>query len=208
MTAIRVTLFDLPAPYNTFNGETMWVGPPREICENSGQNELVPIAECGPAIGRDPSQPGPTLFVARLRCEPFFMDWTTIPKPVNVTSEFIVPRGSYSIQAIHAACSIANEPSFSFPMSMTNSIWGDVVGLTCLTVDRCSLPDGNIGITGDVAIVLEMYKNSQFAPGKARADVEPSRLDFKINFLDVLRVLEAFQGMRYPFVPSTTNPCP
>lgn len=83
MTAIRVTFFDLPAPYNIFNGETMWVGPPREICENSGQSELVPIAECGPAIGRDPSQPGPTLFVARLRCEPFFMDWTTIPKPVR-----------------------------------------------------------------------------------------------------------------------------
>lgn len=205
LTALRVTLSNLPSPFSTLNGKSMWVGQPTEICENSGQDASVPIEECGPAPG---GPGGLTLLVARLQCDPLFIDWSSMTLPINIASEFIVPGGTYSIQAVDQLCPLADESSFSSPLVITNPIWGDVIGEPCSLGGICPPPDGSVDVVTDVTAVLEMFKNSGFAPGKARSDLEPSVIDLQINISDVTFVLNAFSGSSYPFAPSTTNPCP
>lgn len=207
-TAIRIIYVDLLPPFDVLNGQSMWVGPPKEICENSGQNANTPLDECGPALGSDSVKPGPTLFTARLQCEPLFLDWSTVTQTIHVYGEMIIPESTYIIQAIDKVCSLSDPTNFSFPLSYLNSIWGDVIGPDCLSRETCTPPDGTVSIVSDVSTVLEMFKNSSFAPGKARADMEPSLIDLKINFTDVTQVLDAFTSKPYPFSPPSSTPCP
>lgn len=155
-----------------------------------------------------PEAQGPTLFIAPLQCDPFFMDWSPILKPINITSEFIVLSGNYSIRAVDEVCLLTEESSFSELMVIANSRWGDLIGEPCTSDGICPPPDGSVDIVIDVTSVLDMFKSSRFAPRKARSDVEPSILDFKINFTDVKVVLDAFRGEPSPCVLSTTSPCP
>ena len=201
--AVRVTFTNLPPPFDSLNNQTMWVGQPQEICENSGQDASVPMKECGPS----PESPGdPTLFVARLQCDPYFMDWSSITQSINITSEFVIPGGTYSIQAVDQSCSLDDESSFSSPLVITNSIWGDLLK-DCTTLP-CGPPDGSVDIVTDVTGCLDKFRNLATGPSKARTDLEPSILDLTINISDVTFVLDAFGGSPYPFAPSTTNPCP
>lgn len=76
-TALRVTFSDLPAPYNAFNGATLFVGEPHQVCENSGHNSVVPVSDCGQAPGLDQKW----FWAAPLVCEAgnaAFIDWTTL----------------------------------------------------------------------------------------------------------------------------------
>ena len=45
-TALRVTFNDLPSPFTSHEGESMWVGDPKVFCENAGQIE-PPAGGCG-----------------------------------------------------------------------------------------------------------------------------------------------------------------
>ena len=45
------------------------------------------------------------------------------------------------------------------------------------------------------------------APAKVRVDLDPETPDFLINFTDIVRILDAFRGLPYPFTPSNTKPC-
>lgn len=208
ITAIRVNLVDLPIPFVTLNGQYLWVGEPIEICENSGQNAETPLEECALIFGDLPDQPGSTLIIAPLQCQPHFMDWSTLNRQINVFSEFIIPSGTYAIQAVESSCPLTEELSFSDSLVITNSGFGDLVGLECTSATSCSPPDNSVDVPTDVTAVLEMFQNSRFAPGKVRTEIEPARIDFKINFTDITLVLDAFRNVPYPFEPSTTNPCP
>lgn len=182
--AIRVTLKDLPPPYDVFNAMTMWVGAPREVSEKSGNV--------------DPSSaPGwPTFTAATLQCEPYFRDWSAFAT-VHVYHEGIVPGGTYALQMIDALCGPDVAEAFSTGLELRTSAWGDV--LKDCTTRPCGPPDGSVDVATDVLAVLEKFVN-RGGPIKARADIEPACVDLTINITDVMWILEAFRGLPYPFV--------
>lgn len=197
-TALRVTFVALPAPFDFLNGSTMWVGPPRQICENSGQ-DAPPSGGCA-ALPGYPS----TMLTAALQCTPFYTDWSTFDV-VHVTHAAVVPSGAYLVQAIHEVCPTADDGSYSPPLAFDTSIWGDVV-LDCQTYP-CGPPDGSVDVTSDVVAILDKFKNLPTAPTKARVDLSPSAVDFVIDISDVIWALDGFRGAGYPFtIPG--DPCP
>ncbi|UCC29866.1 MAG: S8 family serine peptidase, partial [Phycisphaerales bacterium] len=80
-TALRVTLLDLPAPFDIHNGTKMWVGEPiTKVSENAGKIDPADA----PGYG--------TFWSARLSCDPpiYRDDWST-KSPLHVYSDAIVP---------------------------------------------------------------------------------------------------------------------
>lgn len=190
-TALRVTPASLLFPYNSLAGEHLWVGPPFEITENSGRD-------------RPEEAPGyPTAWIATLQCEPHYTDWS-VYGTVHVTSNWILPSGTYDVQAVDVACRANLEVTFSSPLTLATSRWGDLVG-NCETAP-CSPPDGGIAITTDVTAVLNKFKNIEGAPIKARSDLDPATPDQRINISDVTFCLGAFRGEVYEM--AAPEPCP
>ncbi|UCC30163.1 MAG: right-handed parallel beta-helix repeat-containing protein [Phycisphaerales bacterium] len=198
-TAIRVTLVNLPVPFHVFNGQTMWVGPPQEICENAGQGSGVLPEDCGIAPGLESA----TFMTATLQHEPYYTYWGTFGT-IHVYHELLVPDGNYVVQAIDEACNVGIEGVYSLTLEVDTSIWGDLVR-NCTTTP-CGPPDGVVGIATDVTAVLDKFKNLPGAPSKARCDLEPSSPDLLINITDVSRALDAFRGFGYPFEPDPAPP--
>ena len=196
--ALRLTMVRLPELFGAFRSQTMWVGPPSEYCENAGQ-VTPPPSGCGPAPGLDSL----TFVAATLQCEPYYTDWSTYGA-VHIRDEAVIPDGTYHLQAIHEACNTAVEQDYSAPLAIDTSIWGDVVR-NCI-VTPCSPPDGTVGVTTDVTAILDKFKNLPGAITKARADLEPTLPDLKINIADVTYCLDAFRGFSYPF--PGPSPCP
>ena len=190
--AIRVVVASLSAPYDVLNGQTMWVGEPRQISENAGHVD--------PA-----GAPGfPVFWTATLQCDPYYTDWSTYGT-VQVYDEIIIPDGLYLVQAIDTACDTAVEVNYSLPWWFGTSTWGDIVR-NCATTP-CTPPDGVVGIATDVTAALDKFKNLPGAPIKARCDIEPAIPDQIITMPDVTAALDAFRGFGYSFeVPE--EPCP
>lgn len=186
--AIRVTFIDLPPPFGTLNGSTMWVQPPREICENSGQT-----TECL-GVGGDPED---TFLAATLGCDPVYIDWSVMGV-FHVFHPAIVPEGIYQVQVVDIVCNVAFPNSYSEILRLNTSVWGDVVS-DCTTFP-CGLPDGSVDVVTDVTSILDKFKNLPTAPSKVRMDIEPARIDFLINITDVTRALDAFSSLSYPFL--------
>ncbi len=192
-SAIRVTLVDLPAPFDLANNTSMWLDVPETMTEVPGQTD--------PATA-----PGAATFQrSTLQCAPGYADWGSLGT-VHVTGEFVVPGGRYLVQEVDAFCSSgAAESSFSSPLNVTTAtVWGDVVS-TCET-DPCGPPDGTVGVPTDVVSILDKFVSSPGAPSKVRVDLQPATPDGIIDIQDVSRALDAFRGAGYPFVPSSP-PC-
>ncbi len=190
LQAIRVTATSLPPPFDDLNGLSMWVDRPETFSENSGF--------VGPLPGF------PTLTAATLACDPFFADWGALGT-IHVFDETIVPGATYRLQVVDSACDLSADNSFSSPVFMATSQWGDVTA-GCAT-PPCSPPDGRVDVTTDVTAILAKFRNTGEAPRKARADIEPALPDLMVNISDVTFALDAFRGHSYPFQPPS-NPCP
>jgi hypothetical protein len=207
--ARRVTLIDLPAPYDVFNGERLWVGQPQEVCENAGQTTPPPEG-CGVAGGEFVL----TVWMAPLQCEPHYVDWSQYEQ-VHIYHEAVVPGGTYELQLINEGCTTTTETNYSPALSVATSAWGDPVK-DCTTFP-CGPPDGITGIV-DVTAILDKWKNLQGGILKVRADLEGSPAgDHRIpgqaiNITDVTYCLGAFLGETYPPpgfpAPSTPPLCP
>ncbi len=189
-TALRVTLADLPAPYDAFDGTRMWITSPEDICENAGQSEPPPEG-CGPA----PGAPGLTYRTAGLQCTPHCMDWGAAGL-IHVADDEIIPGAAYDVRAVDCNCDLENEANFSTQLRITTSRWADLVS-DCSTVP-CGPPDGAVNVTTDVTAVLDKFKNLPGAVIKSRADLEPNQPDRLVNITDVTRCLDAFLGFVYP----------
>ena len=185
-TAIRVVFVDLPPPNDALNGTAMWVGLPHDTSELGGLDDDTP----------------PTFSVATLECEPVLADWAS-HGTVHVYHEGLVPGGTYAVQALASGCSAESELSYSVPLSMRLARWGDVAGR--LEVGVWTIPDESVDITIDVLALLAKFSNRPGAPTKARADLEPATPDQKINMSDILRTIDAFRGLPFPFVAA--EPC-
>ena len=114
----------------------------------------------------------------------------------------------YDVQVINVACGTASESNFSPALSITNPVWGDIGGLYAPGVGEWTAPDGSIDLTTDITMILDAVRNSATSVGKARADLEPCLLDFKVNIIsDVVFAIEAFRSLPFPFAPGDGN-CP
>lgn len=94
-------------------------------------------------------------------------------------------------------CELSTEEHFSSPLTMTTSLWGDLVE-TC-AVTPCSPAKGEVGMPTDVTAGLNKFNNLERAPIKARCDPEPDSPDLAVNISDVSAALDAFRGFAYPF---------
>jgi len=200
-TALRVTLTTLPSEFSTYEDTQVWVGEPVEICENSGQSTPPPEG-CGPAWV--PGGPALTMWSANLKATQYCHDFGLVGL-LHVTDCEIVPGATYNVQAIDCDCNPGNEANYSEPLTINTSMWGDI----CNTYDgtHWTAPNGTIDVTLDVTACLEKFKNSFGAPIKARADVDPNTVDWKVNIsTDVTQILDAFKGQPYPFAGPGTCP--
>lgn len=76
-TAIRVTLFSAPPPFESWIGTHLFAGTPIQVCENSGQGFAVTPPDCSPAPGLTQSW----FWAAPLQCDEqnaTFMDWSSL----------------------------------------------------------------------------------------------------------------------------------
>ncbi len=203
--AVRVTFKDLPSPYDTWNDVEMWVQEPTRYCENSGKKQPpCPVA-----------QPSSEFMGATLQCEPYYTDWSTFGT-VHVYHEGIIPGGVYSIEVVGQSCDWVNDPddSFSAPLVMTQSKWGDLVK-SCAPCP-CTPPDGVINMASDVTAVLDKFRNLEppdvTCPpvAKARADLDWKTPNQLIDISDATCCLDAFRDVPYPppsFQPPGPPPC-
>jgi len=200
-TALRVTLTSLPSEFSIYEGTQVWVGEPVEICENSGQSTPPPEG-CGPAWV--PGGPALTMWSANLQATQYCQDFGSVGL-LHVTDCEIVPGAIYTVQAIDCTCDPGNEASYSDPLLISTSPWGNICGPW--DVDHWSPPDTSVDVTVDVTACLEKFKNAFGAPIKARADVDPNTVDWKVNIsTDVTQILDAFKGQLYPFAGPGTCP--
>jgi hypothetical protein len=125
---------------------------------------------------------------------------------VHVYHAAVVPGGSYVVQLLPEECAPL-ESNFSAVLARSAGSWGDLAGPFNSGLGVWPPPDGRKDIVVDVVAVLEKFGNRPAAPIKARADVEPATVDQKINLTDVVRMLDAFRGLAYPFLPGPSAPC-
>lgn len=189
--AVRVTLVDLPPPFDLFNGDTMWVGPPRDVSQNGASVDPIPGFN--------------NLKAASLQCTPHFTDFFSLGT-IDVFHEVIVPNGIFELQVVTETCDIGNEGSFSGAAQVTTSRLGDTIGNCSSNSVPCTPPDGSANIN-DVLAVLGAFTSVPNTITKPRADLEPSCPDLLINIADALLALTGFAGLNYPFNPSFTDPC-
>lgn len=189
-TAIRVLISQMPAPFSDLEGTAWWVGPPVERCENAGQS-VVPPGGCGPFSGA----PSPSYWVAPLQATPEFRDWSS-PGLLHAYGPAVIPGGEYVVQHISIGCYSAGVPSYSIPVRIDSSKWGDVVH-NCASLP-CPAPEGIVTIS-DVVASLDKFKNQPSGPQKSRTDIEPRIVDHLVNISDVTEALSAFAGGEYPF---------
>ncbi len=138
------------------------------------------------------------------------MDWSTVGD-LHVSDDEIVPNAVYDVQAIDCDCDFGDEANYSAPLTITTSIWGDVVR-NC-AVYPCGPPDGVVGIPTDVTAILDKFKNLEppaFSPSilKSRGDLDWNVPNRRIDISDVTFCLDAFRGVTYPPLPLAQWPGP
>lgn len=107
-TALRVTLANLPPPFDTWNGTHRWVDRPE--------------------VFADGLNPPTTIKRSRLSCDPVFADWGAEGE-IQISDDAIVPNATYLIDAIGGLCASA-----ALPLT-TTALWGDMVGSGSLSPD-------------------------------------------------------------------------
>ncbi len=187
--AIRVTFADLPPPHDAWNGTTLWVAEPTDVSELPGTD----------------GDAAPTFAASTLQCDMRFSTWSDFGT-IHVFHAGIVPGGTYHLQAIDPNCSFDSQGSFSAPLVLSTSAWADIAGAFDAGAGRWTVSDGTVDVTTDVVAILDKFSSAATAPTKARADLVPQTLDFKISIIDVTSALDAFSGRRFPF-PVADLPC-
>ncbi|MGB2986978.1 MAG: Ig domain-containing protein [Phycisphaerae bacterium] len=207
--ALRVKFVSLPSPHNYANGRTMWVKAPFPVSEKAGTTGSSP----------------PDFWAAELGCveDAHWADWTEygVVHVYDVLGN-VIPNGTYEIQAIDSTCPIYSRSSYSEPLVINTSKWGDVVGEFYLDPEDCrttpngytdcwSPPNGVVNFD-DISSGVDKFRNLIGAPQKSRADIagDPPLgiVDNICNFVDISYCVDAFRGLPYPFYgPPETDPC-
>lgn len=187
-TAIQVYIELLPNGYGfeAFEGMVMWVDHPADVCESSGGVN-------------PPCAPPGTFKGARLTCDPVYQDWSSIGL-MHVYDDEIVPSAGddlfstqavYTVRAIHDGCG-----KKSAPYVIIMSQWGDITG----GWDGISWtgPDGVVDLD-DIDAVVAKFQDWLDAVSKTRADLAWDVPDRVVNFTDIGRAVDAYNGQLYPY---------
>ena len=126
-------------------GASMWVGPPSEVSESSGDTGPTPL---------------PTFWSAELQCDPHYTDWSQYDS-VHAFDLAVIPGGTYDLQAIGDTSPISLESAYSAPLTIATSVWGDVVR-DCTTLP-CGAPNGVVD-SGDVSAIFDKFSNVTGVP--------------------------------------------
>lgn len=100
--AVRVTLADLPPPFDGFNGQSRWVGPPQVKFETGV---------------------GTPYTVAELQCTPHYRDWGP-DGLIHVYGSEIIPGAAYSVEVLQ--CEGAPSTAGGGMLNLQTAKWGDV----------------------------------------------------------------------------------
>ncbi len=179
LTAIRVTMADLPPPFDSFSGQVRWVGAPQTYTESPGSAE--------------------TFLGAPLQCDPLFRDWSTVGT-LNIFGSEIVPSAVYEVQAV--ACDPNVEANFSSALTVLTSAWGDIV-------DPFNPPSATAQPDfADISAMVDKFKALPGAPIKARTQLHPNVPDpaASIDFTDISDCINAFKGLAYPYAGPSSCP--
>lgn len=174
MTALRVTLTDLPVPYESSEGLARWVGEPQLLEESA-------------------TQPEPPFKAAPLVCDPVFRDWG-VEGTIHVYSDAIIPNASYAVQAIFDDCDLSRGCDYSPALSVETARWGDVAAPYFDPESPTSQPN-----FGDITAIVSKFKDDPGAIRKVFADLSPNSPDAVVNFKDISDDVEAFKGNAYPY---------
>jgi len=182
--AIRVRGVDLDG-FSQFNGAERWVGPPGEY-PNSGAEE-----------------PFPPLTVSRLRCDPVFMDWSSVGL-LYVAGAEIVPNSRYEVVAVLESCTgvLGDADAYSPPLELTTAIWGD-------TRESFAAPGGPTQPDMlDIAAIIQTFVGNAFAFEKPRVQLHPNVADpaSPVDFRDIGDAINAFLILPYPYEGPCTCP--
>ena len=178
-TALRVKLVDMPPPFESLEGTSLWIDRPTPLV--------------------DPMLPPVTFQRAGLRCTPMYLDWSDFGT-IDLIGPMIVPGGVYEIQAVDALCARSVEANFSPALTVSTSVpWADSVG------PDGTIADGIVDAR-DVVGVVNKFKQLPGAPSIPQTDVYGATPDGVVNGLDVVLTVDAFKSLPYPFTPPA--PCP
>ncbi len=120
-----------------------------------------------------------------------------VPSHMETSTGPIDAPAAYEVQVVEETCSRTADRNYSPALRLVPAGWGDVVE-DCSGCP-CTAPEESVGVITDVLGVLDKLSNQDCAPKKARADLQPRNLDFKIDILDVVLCLGGFTGDDYPF---------
>ncbi len=178
-TALRLTIVNLPPPFESMEGMQYWVDRPVALVDNTN--------------------PPTTYMISQLRCTPLYMDFGSVGT-LQIADHAIVPGGSYTVEAVRTLCARSIAAHFSAPASIaTGALWGDVAG------SGSSEPDGAANAL-DVVGLVNKFKQLAGAVTLPQADLYPHRPDFVVNALDIVMTVNAFKGEPYPFPGPETCP--
>lgn len=172
-TAMRIKMVDLPPPFESFEGTTMWVDRPDNVVDTN--LPLVTLKRC------------------RLSCDPVYHDWGG-EGSIMISDHEIVPGGAYEIQQVGTGCDLGIEVNYSTALSIaTSGRWGDLIGQ-----GSNDPPDNDTNFI-DISGLVDKFRNAPSAPGVGLADLSPSETDGMVNFTDISLGVDAFRGNTYPF---------
>lgn len=192
LRAVRVRLVSLHHPnppysgdvaqdFSSFEEEVRWLGPPVEYIESSSN---------------------PTIFkVSTLQCEPFYADWSTMGL-VHVDGREIVPSSSYDVQWITDGCLESSESSYSAPLTILTTRWGDVE-VAFNPPSPTTQPD-----LTDIFALVNKFRGVPGAIIKARAllagNIPNPASD--LSFTQIADCVDAFRGRGFPYAGPASCP--
>lgn len=175
--AIMVTLVDLPPPFEAYEGQTRWVGPPQDR----------------------PDTLTTTFKAAVLQCDPFYSDWSGVGV-LSIYDSAIMPGGRYEIRSITDSCPLQDQAEAIPLEAVTVAHWGDLV-------EPFNPPSTSVQPDfGDISAMVDKFKNAPSAQAMALTDMYPNTPDQVLDFSDISLVVDAFKGRPYPFPGPTACP--
>ncbi len=179
-TVVRVTLSNLP-DFPSFAEQYRWVGPPQKYFDTLSSNLMFTAA--------------------KLQCEPYYMDWSTVGL-VHVYGPAIVPGSEYEVQQFMDTICIPEVDCYTNPLVVQTGKWGDVIA----PFDDGSEPQQpNIA---DVLAIVDKWLGSP-DPLKTQAQLQPHIIDPTVGagIADILKCVDAWLGVSYPYSgPNTCGP--
>jgi len=181
VTAITLDLFE------SSEGSSYWIGPPGDFPEEVD------------------AQVGLTFTAAALQCEPYYHDWTAIDV-LQAYGAVVVPSSVYFVQAVAEGCNVDSADSFSDPLVVTTSRFGEIVHRVPGTASRRG-PDNTYAALYKFAALPNQPGWSR-VPSKVLVQLQPNTPDPSqaISMRDVHIIADAESRKTYPLSGPETCP--